>query len=66
MKIREIRELSTKELNERLAESRENLSRIKLGHAISPLDNPSEIKKTRRTVARLITELGQRESNGVQ
>lgn len=66
MKIREIRELSTKELNERLAQSRENLSRLKLGHAISPLDNPSEIKKTRRTVAKLTAELGLRESKGVQ
>jgi len=36
---------------------------LKLNHAISPLDNPLQIKEVRRTIARLATELRQREQN---
>ncbi len=41
----------------------EHLSRLKLNHSISPLDNPLQIKEVRRTVARFATELRQREIN---
>jgi large subunit ribosomal protein L29 len=41
----------------------EHLTRLKLNHAISPLDNPLQIKDVRRTIARLATELSQRENN---
>ncbi|MBQ0082003.1 MAG: 50S ribosomal protein L29 [Paludibacteraceae bacterium] len=63
MKTREIKELTTAEIKERVASEREALVRMKLNHAISPLDNPSLIKETRRTIARLYTELRQRELN---
>jgi large subunit ribosomal protein L29 len=63
MKTREIKELNTKEIQERLAAQEEQLSRLKMNHAISPLDNPMQIKVVRRTVARLATELRQREIN---
>ncbi|HOK36281.1 MAG TPA: 50S ribosomal protein L29 [Paludibacteraceae bacterium] len=63
MKSREIRELSNKELVDRMELEKERLIRLKLNHAISPLDNPMEIKKTRRTIARIATELRQREIN---
>ena len=61
MKTREIKELNTKEVQERMAAEQEHLVRLKLNHAISPLDNPMQIKVVRRTVARLATELRQRE-----
>lgn len=63
MKIREIRELNTQEIKERMDVEREQLVRLKLNHAISPLDNPLQIKEVRRTIARLATELRQRENN---
>lgn len=63
MKTREIKELNDKEIQERLAAQQEQLSRLKMNHAISPLDNPMQIKVVRRTVARLATELRQREIN---
>ncbi|OQB30857.1 MAG: 50S ribosomal protein L29 [Bacteroidetes bacterium ADurb.Bin174] len=63
MKIREIRELSNQEILERLDAEREHLVRLKLNHSISPLDNPLQIKEVRRTIARLATELHQRENN---
>ena len=63
MKTREVKELTTKEIQERLEAENEHLSRLKLNHAISPLDNPLQIKEVRRTIARLATELRQRENN---
>ncbi|MFZ4724111.1 MAG: 50S ribosomal protein L29 [Paludibacter sp.] len=63
MKTREIKELNNKEILERMDAENEHLVRLKLNHAISPLDNPLQIKEVRRTVARLATELRQREIN---
>ncbi|MBO7502525.1 MAG: 50S ribosomal protein L29 [Paludibacteraceae bacterium] len=61
MKTAEIKELTTAELEERIATERENLVRLKLNHSISPLDNPLQIKVARKTIARLATELRARE-----
>jgi large subunit ribosomal protein L29 len=63
MKIREIKELNNKEIQERMDAEKEHLVRLKLNHSISPLDNPLQIKEVRRTVARFATELRQREAN---
>jgi large subunit ribosomal protein L29 len=63
MKTREIKELNNKEILERMDVEKEHIVRLKLNHAISPLDNPLQIKEVRRTVARLATELRQRENN---
>lgn len=66
MKSSEIRELSTQELLERIDNEKTALVRMKLNHSISPLDNPNVIKTSRKVIARLITELRQRESNEKQ
>ena len=63
MKTREIKELNNQEILERMDAEKEQLVRLKLNHAISPLDNPLQIKEVRRTIARLATELRQREQN---
>ena len=63
MKASEVRELTTKELVERLAADKEQLNKMKINHSVSPMDNPSQIKEMRKSVARVITELQQRESN---
>ena len=63
MKTREIKELNNKEIQERMDAEQEHMVRLKLNHAISPLDNPSQIKVVRRTLARLATELRQRVIN---
>jgi large subunit ribosomal protein L29 len=63
MKTREIKELNNKEILERMDAEKEHLSRLKLNHSISPLDNPMQIKEVRRTIARFATELRQREIN---
>ncbi len=61
MKTSEIRELSTSDLIERIDTERTMLVRMKLNHAITPLDNPQKIKQTKTTIARLLTELHNRE-----
>jgi large subunit ribosomal protein L29 len=63
MKTREIKDLNNKEIQERMDAEISRLDRLKLNHAISPLDNPLQIKEVRRTVARFATELRQREIN---
>ena len=61
MKSSEIKELTIQELLERL-ESEENLMvRMKMNHAVSPLDNPNKIVETRRNIARLKTEVRARQ-----
>ena len=61
MKQQVIRELSTPEVKERLVEEKQQLVKLKLNHAVSPIENPQKIKEQRRTVARLKTELRMRE-----
>ena len=63
MKIKEVREFDTKDLQEKLETEVAKYNQMKLNHAISPLQNPSEIKATRRTIARMKTELRSRERN---
>ncbi len=63
MKIEEINKLETKELNEKLEQTVDALQKMKLNHQISPLENPSQIKATRRDIARMKTVLRQRELN---
>lgn len=61
MKNAEVKGLSTKELKEKVDAEAASLEQMKINHSISPLDNPGRIKQLRRTVARLKTELHQRE-----
>ena len=57
MKSTEIKELSAQELMERLKSEETLLVRMKMNHAVSPLDNPNKIVETRRNIARLKTEV---------
>ncbi len=61
MKTSEIKELTTKEIVEKIQVENENLVRLRLNHAVSPLDNPMKIKVSKRNIARLKTILRQRE-----
>ena len=63
MKTSEIRELSTSDLIERIDTERTMLVRMKLNHAITPLDNPQKVKEVKLTIARLLTEVRTRELN---
>ena len=63
MKIAEIRELATNELAERIQTEEANYTQMLLNHSVSPLENPAQIKATRRNIARMKTVLRQRELN---
>lgn len=60
MKSRVIRELTLNEVRERLEEEKNQLTKLKLNHAVSPLENPLKIKDYRKTIARLETDLRRR------
>ena len=66
MKNSEIRELTTKELIEKIEDEKVHYSRMKLNHTISLLDNPNKLREGRRVVAKLKTELRKRELTGSQ
>jgi len=57
MKQKEVKELSVDELNEKLLSYQKELSDLKMTHAISPIENPMQIKNLRKTIARINTEL---------
>ncbi|MFI3269954.1 MAG: 50S ribosomal protein L29 [Rikenellaceae bacterium] len=60
MKIAEIKDLTVAELQERIEVAKAELSKLKIQHAISPVENPSIIKKSRRDIALMLTVLGEK------
>jgi len=64
MEQKVIREFTTGEILERLDEEKRQLTKLKLNHAVSPLENPNKIKAYRKTIARLETELRHRVLKG--
>ena len=63
MKMTEVKELADKDLREKIETAENELQHMKLNHSVTPLENPSQIKAARRDIARMKTELRQRELN---
>ena len=63
MKVKEIRELSTEEINKKLVETKEELFNLLFQQATGTLEKPSRIRDLRHTVARMKTVLKEREGN---
>ena len=63
MKIAEVKQLDTNELVEKIENAETALDKMRLNHQVTPLENPSRIKVARRDIARMKTELRQRELN---
>lgn len=61
MKPAELREFNYRELMERLAESKEELFNLRFQLATNQLDNTARLKSVKRTVARILTILRDRE-----
>ena len=66
MKQTDIKNLSADDLQENLAEQSDLLVKLKMNHSVSPLENPMEIGVARRSVARLKTEIRNRELTQAQ
>ena len=60
MKSAEIKDSSTKDQQERIETEKAQLAKLKVQHAVSPVENPSIIKKNRRDIARMLTVLRQK------
>mgnify|MGYP003992038659 CR=1 FL=1 len=60
MKAQVLTDIPENELRELLATEKERLVRMKMSHAVSPMENPLQIKFTRKTIARVMTELSKR------
>jgi len=60
MKQSEINKLSVAELQEKLNQTKKAYADLKMAHAVSPIENPLQIRSARRTVARIATELTKR------
>ena len=60
MKQKEITILTDDELNDKLGAFQKNLHDMKLTHAVSPVENPLQIRNIRRTIARIKTEIFKR------
>ena len=63
MKVKEIRELSTEDINAKLKETKEELFNLRFQQATGNLEKPSRIRDLRHTVARLKTVLKERETD---
>jgi len=69
MKKQVYTDMPLNELNDLLDSERQKLVKMKMGHSVSPMENPMQIKYSRRTVARIMTEISRRnmsknENNG--
>ena len=57
MKQTEIKKLSKQDLGDKLVEYKKKLLELKMSHAVSPIENPSQIRNTRRLIARIKTAI---------
>ena len=60
MKTQVLTDMPDNELHELLAIERDRLMKMKMSHAVSPLENPLQIKFARKTIARVMTEISKR------
>ena len=60
MENKDIVALSTVELQAKMKEEKASFIKLKLNHAISPIENPIKIRDSRKGIARLSTELTKR------
>jgi large subunit ribosomal protein L29 len=63
MKAIVLTEMPINELNDLLESEKERLVKLKMSHAVSPLENPLTIKFARKKFARIMTELSKRKNS---
>ena len=56
-----LKELNVTDLKAKISEDQLRLKKLEFAHAISPLENPMNIRGLRRDIARLQTELKKKE-----
>lgn len=62
MKAQEIRQLNTDEIRQKLSDLKEEYFRLSFRHSVHKIDNPLQLRRMRRDIARCLTILEQKES----
>lgn len=62
MKANEIKDLTAAELNEKLAELKQELFNLRFQHAVNQLENPMRMKAVKKDIARVKTFIREQES----
>ncbi|CCH03330.1 50S ribosomal protein L29 [Fibrella sp. WM1] len=62
MKKAEIKALSVEQLQEQISAEKSQLQKLTFAHAVSPIENPMRIRESRKLIARLYTELTQKQT----
>ena len=60
MKVTDIRNMTTEELNEKLAELKKELFNLRFQHAVNQLENPHKMTEVKRDIARVMTVLNEK------
>lgn len=60
MTYEDIKGMNVKELHATLRDERRMLQKMEFGHAVSPIDNPTKIRESKKVIARLLTEINSR------
>ena len=60
MKASILKDTPENELLDMLSSEKEKLSKMKMSHEVSPLENPKLITITKKVIARIMTELSSR------
>lgn len=66
MKQSVVSQMTIEELKDQIFEYKKSLEKLKFTHAITPLENPSEIRNKRRSIARMLTEITKRNNQVAQ
>jgi large subunit ribosomal protein L29 len=62
MKAVELKKLSLEELKAKLLQEQDALLKLKMAHAITPIENPMRIREARKVIARIQTVIRQKET----
>lgn len=62
MKKEDLSQLTTANLQEKLKDERNALTKMRFTHSISPVENPMRIRFSKKNIARMLTELRKREN----
>ena len=63
MKAKEIRELTTEEITQRILDNRKDVTHLRFQKAVAGIEDPAAFRVKRREIARLTTILRERELN---
>ncbi len=63
MKAQVLTDMPLNELNDLLSTERDRLEKMRMSHAVSPLENPMQIKFSKKTIARIMTEISRRNTS---